>query len=274
MKTAKIGFIGAGNMAGCLIGGLINDGVEPKNITVSDLDSGKLDSFRARGINTTLDNNELVANNQVVVLAVKPQVMKSVIQPLAETAQQKKPLVLSVAAGITSSDIERWLGGDLAVVRCMPNTPALVGTGATGLFANPRVSDEQHELAESILRTAGLTMWVQSEAQLDAVTAVSGSGPAYYFLLMEAMQKAGVAMGLDEEAARLLTLQTALGAAKLALEADDEPAELRAKVTSPGGTTEQAINTFKQAGFEQIVEKAMQAARKRAEELAQQLGAD
>ena len=185
---------------------------------------------------------------------------------------RRKLLVVSIAAGISQDSLAEWLGADVAVVRCMPNTPALVRTGATALHANINVSDEQKDLAENILRSVGISLWVSSEAELDAVTAVSGSGPAYYFLLMEAMENAALALGLSESTARLLIQQTALGAAKIALESNDTPRELRHKVTSPGGTTEQAIKTFEEGEFSLLVSKALHAARDRSIEMSKELG--
>ena len=193
---------------------------------------------------------------------------------MAASVQQQKPLVISIAAGIRSTDIERWLGGNCALVRCMPNTPALLQEGASGLYANAQVSAQQKQLAEDILSAAGMTLWVDREDLLDAVTAVSGSGPAYFFLLMECMQNAGEQLGLDADTARRLSLQTALGAARMATGGGDDPATLRNRVTSPGGTTEAAINCFQNNGFEQLVTRALTAARDRATELADLLGKD
>ena len=180
--------------------------------------------------------------------------------------------MISIAAGIREKDIERWLGGSAAVVRCMPNTPALVRTGATALHANARVSDEQHDWAESILRAVGLTVWVGDESMLDVVTALSGSGPAYFFLFMEAIEQAALEFGLDPQTARVLTEQTAFGAAKVALEVDESPDELRRRVTSPGGTTQKAIEVFEQGGLRALVAQAMSAARRRSIELSNELG--
>ena len=208
----------------------------------------------------------------IVVLAVKPQVLAEVAGSIAEAVQQTRPLVISIAAGIRTTDIDRWLGGNVALVRTMPNTPALVGSGATALFAVDTVSDEQHDMAESIMRAAGLALWVDEEKDLDAVTAVSGSGPAYFFLVMEAMQAAATSLGLPDETAKLLTLETALGAARMALESKDPPAVLRERVTSPGGTTEAALQQLEQGDLRELFKKALTAARDRATELADILG--
>jgi len=268
MKAQKIGFIGGGNMASSLISGLIASGHAPELLWVSDINPQALESLAANlGVQTTSDNLELAAAVDVLVLAVKPQGLKAVAENLAATIQQRQPLVVSIAAGISQTSLAKWLGTDTAIVRCMPNTPALVLTGATGLHANSQVSDEQRDLAENIMRSVGIALWVSDEADLDVVTAVSGSGPAYYFLLMEAMEKTAQAMGLDERTARLLVQQTALGAAKIALESEESPQQLRQRVTSPGGTTEQAIATFEQGGFAALVDQALQAARNRSIEL-------
>lgn len=271
----RISFIGGGNMATSLIGGLIANQFPAKNITVAEPDQNKLDQLQHRfGIQTTTSNQQAVTQSDALLLAVKPQIMQTVCKDLASTVQQSKPLIISIAAGIRSSDINRWLGEHCAIVRCMPNTPSLIQCGATGLFANPQVSNEQHQLAEQILAAAGLTTWVENESLLDAVTAVSGSGPAYFFLLIEAMQKAGEQLGLDTDTAQRLSIQTALGAARMAMESDDEPAALRHKVTSKGGTTEAAINSFLSSGFENMVTEALTSAHNRAIELADILGKD
>ncbi len=263
-------FIGAGNMAGALIGGLIRQGHPPARIVASDPDRDKLHALeRQHGIRSEPDNRVAAANADIVVLAVKPQVMKSVCQGLQ--GMERQPLFISIAAGLREADIERWLGGEQALVRCMPNTPALLGLGASGLHANARVSETQRAQAERILQAVGITVWVEREAQLDAVTAVSGSGPAYFFLFIEALQNAGEAIGLDRQTAARLARQTALGAASMALNHDDV-AGLRRQVTSPGGTTERAIRSFLEAGLPDIVEDAVRAADQRAAELAEQLG--
>lgn len=273
MNTRTIGFIGGGNMATSLISGLIASGHEPQHIWVSDTNAEILQRHAEQlGVKVSQDNQAVVEAVDVVVIAVKPQVLKSVIQPLAATIQERQVLVVSVAAGINQDSLARWLGEGVAIVRCMPNTPALVLTGATALHANDRVSPQQKDLAENILRAVGLALWVEDEAQLDAVTAVSGSGPAYYFLLMEAMEKAALELGLDERSARLLIQQTALGAAKIALESSESPTVLRERVTSPNGTTQKAIDTFQENGFVDIVSKALHAARDRSIEMSKELG--
>jgi pyrroline-5-carboxylate reductase len=273
MTTAHITFIGGGNMAASIIGGLIADGYAADCIHVTDPDADKcaalVDHF---GIQVETDNDSAVAMAQAVVLATKPQVLNEVCAAMADAVQQHQPLIISIAAGIRSTDIDRWLGGNTAIVRTMPNTPALVQCGATGLFANARVSDQQRELAESIMRAVGITLWLEDEAQLDAVTALSGSGPAYFFYVMEAMESAGASLGLGADAARLLAIQTAFGAAKLALESVEDPATLRERVSSPGGTTERALSVLREGGLEALFIEALQAAKDRAAELADQLG--
>ncbi|MEE2730289.1 MAG: pyrroline-5-carboxylate reductase [Pseudomonadota bacterium] len=264
----KITFIGAGNMASSLAGGMIAKGMDPINVTLSDINEQQLQHVRKQlQVNTTRDNINACQKADVVVLAVKPQVMGDVLAPLKDLFAQRKPLVMSIAAGITLAQLEHWLGADTPIVRCMPNTPALVETGASGLFANTNVSPSQREQARSIMGSVGLALWVESEDQIDAVTAVSGSGPAYFFLVMEAMIAAGRALGLSEQAAKQLTLQTALGSAQMAITSDVEPDELRRRVTSPGGTTERAIGIMEDRQLRDIFAQALQGAYQRSKEL-------
>jgi len=273
MKTQQIGFIGGGNMASSLIGGLVSNDYPADKITVADLDADKLRYLNETfGVNTTLDSNSLVLQSDIVVLAVKPQHMQSVADSIAASAQQKKPVLVSIAAGIRIAALERWLGGDLAVVRCMPNTPALVETGATGLFANTQVGVEQKDQVESLMRAVGVAVWVAEEGDLDTVTALSGSGPAYFFMVMEALEAAAVDAGLDQKTAQLLTQETALGAAKMALESTESAAVLRQRVTSPGGTTERAIEVLEKQGLRAILQQALSAAKERSVELSDELG--
>ena len=266
--TMKITFIGAGNMASSLAGGMIAKGMDPINVTLADINEQQLQQVRKQlQVNTTRDNINACQKADVVVLAVKPQVMGDVLPPLKELFQQRKPLVMSIAAGITLAQLEGWLGADMPIVRCMPNTPALVETGASGLFANRNVSQPQREQARSIMAAVGLALWVDNEDQIDAVTAVSGSGPAYFFLVMEAMIAAGKALGLSDQAAKQLTLQTALGSAQMAITSDVEPDELRRRVTSPGGTTERAIGIMEDKQLRAIFAEALQGAYQRSKEL-------
>lgn len=273
MLANTLTFIGGGNMARSLIGGLLANGVAASRIRVVDPNESQRQLLSNMGVAAYGTQEEALTGSDVIVLAVKPQVMASVAHSLAAFVKQYKPLVVSVAAGIRCTDLSRWLSGDTAIVRTMPNTPALVGTGATGLYANALVSKEQKGQAESLMRAVGLSIWVNDEAHIDAVTALSGSGPAYYFLMMEAMIAAGEKLGLDAKTATLLTVQTALGAAKMAIESQSSPAELRAQVTSPNGTTEKAIQSFEQNKLSDVVLSAMQAAQNRAVEMATQLGA-
>lgn len=271
--NATICFIGAGNMATSLIGGLLASGYAKEKIIATEPSEEQRRVVTERlGIYCYGDNNAAIALADIVVFAVKPQQLQAVCQEVQSSVQAKQPLVISVAAGIRTTDMNRWLGGNLALVRSMPNTPALIQAGATGLYANASVSALQKDQAEHIMRAAGVTIWVKDESQIDTVTALSGSGPAYYFLFMEAMQQAAQTLGLDEKNARLLTLQTAFGAAKMALESTDDLVTLRKKVTSPNGTTERAIQTFEAQNLRQTVKDAMSAAQNRAIELADQLG--
>ncbi len=260
MKDVSIAFIGGGNMARSLIGGLLASGSDPDHLWVAEPDAGQREILRGRfGVHTSPDNRDIAARAEVLVLAVKPQALRAVVEDLAEIVHTCQPLIISIAAGVREPDLRHWLGGEVAIVRTMPNTPALVGSGATALFANLWVSENQRQLAESIMRAVGLAVWVDHERLLDAVTALSGSGPAYFFLLMEALEKAGVRMGLTMETARLLTLQTAFGAAKMALEIPENAAALRARVTSPGGTTERAVSVFQDEELEVLIARSLAA---------------
>lgn len=260
-------------MAGSLIGGLIADGWNPSTIRVSDTDTRQLERLSQRfPIVTTTDNNAAVENADVVVLAVKPQVMEGVAQALASSLSKQQPLVISIAAGISESTLRHWLGEKMAIVRSMPNTPAMVQSGATVMYANSNVSDDRRNIAESILRAVGIVIWVDDESMMDAATALSGSGPAYLFLFIEALQSAGQELGFSKDTAYLLALQTAFGAAKMALESEEDAALLRQRVTSPGGTTECAINTLQEGKFKELVSKALHAAAERSCELANEFG--
>ena len=271
MNTQKIGFIGGGNMASSLISGLIASGHSPQDLWVSDINQDALKVLaQSLNVNTSTNNDDIINAVDVVVLAVKPQILSTVAKNATASIQQKQPLVVSIAAGISQQSLSQWLGNNIAIVRCMPNTPALVLTGATALHANAQVTAEQHDLAENIMRSVGIALWVNDESELNVVTAVSGSGPAYYFLLMEAMEKAAIEMGMNEVTARLLVQQTALGAAKIALESSESPEQLRKRVTSPGGTTQQALETFEEGGFTALVSKALHAARDRSIEMSKQ----
>lgn len=268
MTQQIIGFVGAGNMAASLAGGMIAKGIHPTRIWMSDRSQERLDEMaRLHRVHVSEDNAEIARHADVLVLAVKPQVMEAACAPLRALVEERQPLIISIAAGVTVANLEGWLG-EAPIVRCMPNTPALVQMGATGLHAAPRVSAAQKETAGRILGAVGLTAWFEHEKELDAVTAVSGSGPAYFFLLMEALIDAAVAQGLEADTARRLVLQTALGAAQLASDSDVGPDILRQRVTSPGGTTAAALAVFEEAGLREQVQAAVAAARERSEELA------
>lgn len=260
-------------MAASLVGGLVADNWLADHIHVADPDEACRESLRSRfSIHTTSDNHSVVMASDILVLAVKPQVMHDVATGMADTVLQKKPLVISIAAGISLASLSHWLGGYRSLVRSMPNTPALVGSGATAMHADPSVDDSGRDLAETVMRAVGLALWVDDEAQIDAVTALSGSGPAYFFYLMEAMEQAGIDLGLHPKTARLLTLQTAFGASKMALESNNSPRELRKKVTSPGGTTESALAVLKEGQFKKLFAQTLGAACERSNELTKILG--
>ncbi|MCW4153609.1 pyrroline-5-carboxylate reductase [Halomonas sp. 18H] len=270
--TTRVTFIGAGNMAGAIIGGMIDSGFARQAITATSPDDSVLAPLRKRlGIHTATDNAAAVAEADVVVLAVKPQIMQGVCAGMQTAIQARKPLILSVAAGLPADTLEHWLGGELPVVRCMPNTPSLVGAGAAGLYANARVSDDQKRSAGELLEAVGLAEWVDEESLLDAVTAVSGSAPAYFFLMFEAMEQAGAELGLPADTARRLAMQTAYGAASMAMDSDQTPGELKRNVMSPGGTTERAIQHMENAGLRDIMQGAMRACADRASEMADEL---
>ncbi|WP_087545631.1 pyrroline-5-carboxylate reductase [Acinetobacter sp. WCHA29] len=265
----NICFIGGGNMAQALIGGLLSRGLPTTRITVSDPVEQIRHILEEKNIQTTVDNVEAVKHADVVVLAVKPQVLATVLQPLKGLLSDK--LVISIIAGAEIQTISDLIGGSQRIVRVMPNTPALVQTGAHGIYASEAVNAQDRELTSQILAATGLTIWVDNEAQIDAVTAVSGSGPAYFFYLMESMIRAGKNLGLDEKVATALTLQTALGAAQMAITSSNSPTELRKNVTSPNGTTQAALEVFDRAQISQNIQAALAAAQKRSQELAQEL---
>ena len=255
-------------MASSIIGGLLEQGVPAANICASDPYTEGLQRLgESTGVRTTGDNSAAIAGADVVMLAVKPQVMSEVCAGIAEAIAAAQPVVVSIAAGITIGGLEKSLGAATALVRCMPNTPALLRAGATAMFANGNTSAVQRDSAGSVLGAVGQVHWVEREEQLDAVTALSGSGPAYFFLFMEAMAEAGERMGLSAELCRALTIQTGLGAGMMAAQGDVDLAELRRRVTSPGGTTEAALNNFGENDLRGIVDSAMQAALLRAQEM-------
>ncbi len=273
IEDSRIAFIGCGNMARSLIGGLIANGMKAERLAAADPEEAQrrvlFDQF---GIDTSADNPAVIAAADVVVFAVKPQVMPAVVGAAAASLKDTDKLIISIAAGIRLAAIRRWLDYPAAAVRVMPNTPALIQAGAAALFANTHASASQRNIAEAMMRSVGAAIWLENEAQMDTVTALSGSGPAYFFYLMECMEKAAREMGLNAEQARLLTVETALGAAKMALVSRSDPQTLRRQVTSKGGTTEQAMNLFNENGLADTIGQAMQAARARSEALSMEFG--
>ena len=261
-------------MGKSLIGGLIANGHSSALITAADPDAGQRESAKNQfGIEVFEQNKDVLQDADVVVLAVKPQSLLDTLKACATDIQTQSPLLISIAAGVRLAAINKAAGGNTAIVRVMPNTPALIGAGASALFGNEQVSEEQRELAEAIMRSVGLAIWLENEDIMDTVTALSGSGPAYFFLVMEALEKGAIELGLTEEQARLLTLETAFGAAKMAMESDADPATLRKQVTSPGGTTEQALKVLMEKGnLQGLFAEALAAARQRSIELAKTLG--
>jgi pyrroline-5-carboxylate reductase len=261
-------FIGGGNMAASLIGGLRRAGHDVSRLRVVEPDAARRAALAERhDLHAAAAVAADILDADVCVLAVKPQVIADVARGLKPLLPHPRPVVLSVAAGVPTAALAAWLGDDVPLVRCMPNTPALIGAGASALYAGPEVGARQRAGAQAILETAGTTVWVEDEAALDAVTATSGSGPAYFFKFMEAMQAGAEGLGLPPDTARALVLQTALGAARMALESGDDPATLSAKVTSPGGTTERALAIFAEGGLDALVDTAMRAAAERSREL-------
>lgn len=266
-------FIGGGNMASSLIGGLLQNGASTDAIQVLDIDAAQRDAVSARfGVNGISSAQDIGANDAVVI-AVKPNFVKTACEGFKQHGADQKPgMVLSVAAGVTVTSMQNWLPANTAIVRSMPNTPALLGVGATGLYANHECNAQHKDKAEQLMRAAGVSVWVDEESQLDAVTAVSGSGPAYFFYLIEQMIQSGVELGLPENTAKQLAVQTALGAATMARDAGPSPATLRQQVTSKGGTTHAAITTFDAHKLPETVKAAMQAAHDRAIELGKEFG--
>ena len=270
----QLAFVGAGNMARAIIGGLVESGVSARRIRVADaLPEVAGGLARDFGVAVAHDNVAAVAGADVVVLAVKPQQMRSVSGEIRDAVAATNPLVLSIAAGITTNALRAWLGQDTAVIRSMPNTPALIGRGTAVLHASPRVTPAQRDAAAAILAAVGTVHWVADETQLDAVTALSGSGPAYVFRLLECLEDAGAALGLPMDLARALALETVAGAAALASGSPEPAAVLRARVTSKGGTTERALAVLDEGGLHGLFERALAAAAERSRGLAAEFGA-
>lgn len=268
--TATISFIGAGNMASAIVGGMVKHGYQSSHITATSPDQQMLESIQAQyRINVTDNNNAAIEHADIVVLAVKPQILKRVCDGLrpAFDARITPPLVISIAAGISLHSLQTWLGSKVPIVRAMPNTPAMIGCGATSLVANSQVTDEQRDSVEQVLRSTGIVEWLPEENLIDAATAVAGSAPAYFFLFFQAMEDAAVAQGLSRATARRLALQTGFGAASMALIGEHDPQQLMKNVMSPQGSTERAIQVFEHAGLREIVAKAMEDCSERAREL-------
>lgn len=271
-KSPTISFIGAGNMASAIIGGMLDSGFKASNIWASAPNDDHLQSIRKRfGISVTTDNRYCAQQADMVVLAVKPQAMADVCRDIAPIAQNTRPLMVSIAAGLGTDTLDEWLGGGLPIARVMPNTPSLVGKGAAGLFANDSVSSAQKEMVQSVFEGIGIAVWVEDEALLHGVTALSGSGPAYFFLMLESLEAAATEAGVNSETARQLAIQTMAGAAEMAAKSEHDPAQLKKNVMSPNGVTEQAIHTFEEGGMRDLVKKAYNSAYKRSEEMAKEL---
>lgn len=270
LKNKKISFIGGGNMAQALISGLLAKGILPEYITVSDPNPDNREQLQAKGINT-IDSakNPLDALMvDVVVLAVKPQIMSTVLADFSQVLD--KQLIISVAAGLSTDSLTKMLNGYQNIVRAMPNTPAMVQAGATGLYATDSIDEQEKQLATELMGASGLVIWVDDEEQLHAVTAVSGSAPAYFFYFIESVIQGGIDLGLSQEQASALAMQTALGAAKMSISSDDTPEQLRRKVMSPGGTTEAAVHSLQADKVNELIGKAMQACVKRSREMSGQ----
>jgi pyrroline-5-carboxylate reductase len=271
MSHLELAVLGGGNMGRALIGGLLRNGVRPEQIAVGEsYEAARATLSKDFGITATADNAAATAKANLIVLAVKPYQAASVLGALAPQLQQRRPVVLSVAAGVRIDAIQRWCGAGVPVIRAMPNRPALVGAGATGLYAASGVDASHRASAVQVMQSVGEVVWVETEEALDAVTALSGSGPAYFFLLAEAMAKAGVDLGLPADTARRLSIATLHGAGLLAQVGDGDLARLRAEVTSKGGTTEAAVRVLQDAGFNELVGRTLQAAAQRSRELAEE----
>ena len=272
----RIVFIGGGNMGRALAKGLLDGGWTAKNVTLVDTDADTVaalkERFERHDVNVFSRAEAALTHADIVVLAVKPQAMRAACEQIAVQCQSTRPLIISIAAGITIEDVDGWLGGGLAIVRCMPNTPVLVQAGATGMYANSEVLPLQRDIAEDVLGSVGVALWMQKESMLDAVTAVSGSGPAYFFYLIEAMLEAGQSLGLDEKQARALILHTARGAVELLKETNEAPRQLRHAVTSKGGTTEAAGKTLEQGDVKGIIHAAVIKAAEKAKQLGSSAG--
>lgn len=270
----QLAFLGGGNMGRALIGGLLRRGSRPEQISVGEsAEAARAALARDLGITATADNVAAVENAELIVLAVKPQDAAAVLASIQPLLTRNKPILLSVAAGIRASALETWCGPGISVVRAMPNRPALVGAGVTGLYAPEHVGAPHRAAAEGVMQAVGEVVWVPTEEAIDVVTALSGSGPAYFFLLAELMAQAAADLGLEPQAARRLAVATLNGAGLLAHSSDGDLSRLRAEVTSKGGTTEAAVRTMEAADLRGIISRALEAATRRSRELAEQFGA-
>ncbi len=271
--NVDLAILGGGNMGRALIGGLLRQGMRPERIAVGESREDSRESLlREFGVTVTADNHDAIRRATVVVIAVKPQDVRTVLAPLRMQLEQSRPICVSIAAGVRTRALRQWCGADVPVIRAMPNRPALVGAGITGLFATEEVGPAEYSLAEQVMRSVGEVVRVDTEEALDVVTALSGSGPAYFFRLAELMEQAGIALGLEAHAARRLAIATLHGAGLLAHDGDGDLARLRQEVTSKGGTTEAALRTLDAAGLSEIVSRAIEAATRRSRELAEQFG--
>ncbi|MCH8551773.1 MAG: pyrroline-5-carboxylate reductase [Natronospirillum sp.] len=269
---AKLTFIGTGNMAGAIIGGLLDNGYPAERIIgTTRSEQSAQTAASTYGIHVTTDNDAAISDADVIILGVKPQVMKDTCAAISSAVQAQKPLVVSVAAGIEAATLDQWLGTGLAVIRCMPNTPSLLGTGISGLYANAAVTDTQRDLVDTMFRSVGITQWVHNEADMHTITAICGSAPAYFYRFSEALVRSAEQRGLSPESARQLVSQVALGAARMLSETGETPAELRQKVSSPGGTTVEALRVFDQQGLDDLVEAAVAACFNRSVSLTEEL---
>lgn len=279
LEGNNLAFIGGGNMAYAIISGLVTQGLTPSSITVSEPWEVNRNKCGALGVNTTTDNLAAAKDADIVVIAVKPQVCKEVCEQFKTVwgRRENLPIILSIAAGITLGSLKKWTQGEggkeAPVVRAMPNTPALVGEGAVGLFASADVTEEHKKRLDTLLRSiAKAVEWVEKEELLDVVTGISGSGPAYFFAIVEHLIATGTALGLPEDVATRLATQTCLGAGRMLVESPDSPSQLRTSVTSPNGTTHAALETFKKEGLDKVIDAGVKAATSRGAELGESLG--
>lgn len=275
LKNKKISFIGGGNMAQALISGLLGKGIAPKHITVVDPDADKRQYLQGKGVKTCTPEqatNDALVTADVIVLAVKPQVMQTVVADFADVL--KEQLIISVAAGLSTQSLSTMLGGYQKIVRAMPNTPAMIQMGATGLYAPDNINETQRSLAMAVMSASGLVLWVETEAQMHAVTAVSGSAPAYVFYLIEAMVEGALKLGLERKQATALAMQTVLGAAQMSITSDETPEQLRRNVTSPNGTTQAAIESMQANDISGLIAQAMQACYERSEQISKEMASE